>query len=349
MTEFRTVQGFEDVWRPAVSHRVRRPQGILSGLSAARPGAVRARLDRVVSRAPEVMVKVTGRTRDPVHLRAHLDYISRNGELPLEASDGAIVSGCRDVRSLAADWAAEQLCDPTTRQQAPFSHSIILSMPQGTDPTALRDAARAFAADMFAGSHDYVFALHTDTPRPHVHLSVCSRGHMGERLNPKKADLDLWRRTFAQALRDRGVEAEATPRRSRGVTVKAERTPVRKLRDRHASARGDMSRVRQAAYRDAAKAAFQGDSAPRVWERKSLERQVLIRRTYLAQAALLKGSPDPRDRALGERVESFVQSMPAPASQRLLLARELRAANRPMDRTTDPAAGRPGGDRSRAR
>ena len=43
------------------------------------------------------------------------------------------------------------------------------------------------------------------------------------------------------------------------------------------------------------------------------------------------------------------QSMPAPASQRLLLARELRAANRPMDRTTDPAAGRPGGDRSRAR
>jgi len=62
---------------------------------------------------------------------------------------------------------------------------------------------------MFAGRHDYVFTLHTDTPRPHVHLAICSRGHAGERLNPKKADLELWRQTFAQALRDRGIEAEA--------------------------------------------------------------------------------------------------------------------------------------------
>lgn len=87
--------------------------------------------------------------------------------------------------------------------------------------------------------------LHTDTPRPHVHLAICSRGHTGERLNPKKADLELWRQTFAQALRDRGVEAEATPRRARGITRKAERTPLRKVRDRQEAGEGPMAQVRQ--------------------------------------------------------------------------------------------------------
>lgn len=324
MSDFQTVVGFEDVWRSPVGRRPRLTPAVLG-----RPAAdVRGRLARVTSRAPEVMVKVTGRTRDPAHLRAHLDYISRNGGLELETQDGALVVSRTAVAELAADWSALQLADPRTRQDAPFSHSIVLSMPAGADEIALRDAARAFAADTFAGRHDYVFTLHTDTPRPHVHLSVCSRGYMGERLNPKKADLDLWRQTFAQALRDRGVEAEATPRRARGVTRKPERTPVRKIRERHEAGSGPMSRVRRGAYHEAAKAAFQGDTAPRVWENRLVERQAKTRALYLAQAQLLLRSSDPGDKALGQKVEVFVRSMPQPDSQRLALARELRAASR---------------------
>jgi hypothetical protein len=41
----------------------------------------------------------------------------------------------------------------------------------------------------------------------------------------------------------------------------------------------------------------------------------------------LAASPDAGDRNLGRRVEAFVQAMPQPDSQRLALARELRAAN----------------------
>jgi type IV secretory pathway VirD2 relaxase len=216
-------------------------------------------------------------------------------------------------------------------------------MPARTNEIAVRDAARSFAADMFSGRHDYVFTLHTDTPRPHVHLSICSRSQTGERLNPKKADLELWRQTFAQALRDRGVEAEATPRRARGVTRKAERTPLRKIRDRHEAGQGAMAQVRRSAYQEAAKAAFQGDTKPRDWESRTLQRQARIRQTYLAQAALLQGSPRPEDRALGAKVDAFVRSMPAPDSQRLALARELRAANRKLDQER-PVEGR---DRSR--
>lgn len=61
-----------------------------------------------------------------------------------------------------------------------------------------------------------------------VHLTVRALGDDGRRLNPKKGDLEFWRQGFAQALRDHGVAAEATPGPARGVTRKAERTPLRK-------------------------------------------------------------------------------------------------------------------------
>jgi type IV secretory pathway VirD2 relaxase len=273
------------------------------------------------------MVKITGRTRDGAHLRAHLDYISRNGQLDLEGSDGALVVGKGEVVDLARDWATAAEADTGRRANSPVSLSVILSMPAGTNEIALRDAARAFAIEMFADQHDYVFTLHTDTPRPHVHLSVCARGRDGERLNPKKADLETWRQTFAQALRDRGVEAEATPRRARGVTLKAERAPLRKIRERHEAGLGEPARVQRSAYREAARAAFGAESAWPLWEARMVDRQAKVRGLYLAQAKVLGRSANPADQALGAKVEAFVRAMPQPDSQRLALARELRAAN----------------------
>lgn len=327
MSDFQVVRGFEDVWRPAAMPRARLARQVLSPSDQQGHSEVRARLVRVAGRAPEVMVKVTGRTRDPTHLKAHLDYISRNGELGLETQDGAVISGRAGVTELAADWSAEQLADRRTRANAPFSHSVVLSMPAGTDIVVLRDAARAFAADMFAGRHDYVFTLHTDTPRPHVHLAVCSRGHSGERLNPKKADLEHWRQTFAQTLRDRGVEAEATPRRARGVTRKAERTPLRKIRERHEAGEGQMAQIRRSAYREAAGVALLGRTERTPWEQRIVARQQAVRGLYLTQAQLLGRSSDPADRTLGAKIQAFVRGMPQPDTQRLALARELRAAN----------------------
>lgn len=333
------VQGFEDLWRPPARSRRRTPETVLRPGTASAGQSARAKLARIVARAPEVVVKVTGRTGDPAHLRAHLDYISRNGAQELETQDRALIFGRAGVKDLAADWASEQLADRRTRAGAPFSHSVVLSMPAGTDPVALRDAARAFAVDVFAGGHDYVFTLHTDTPRPHVHLSICSRGHAGQRLNPRKADLELWRQVFAEKLRERGVEAEATPRRARGVTRKAERGPLGRIRQRTGVGKADMAWTLRSAYAEAAKAAFHGDTAPRVWESRTTERQALVRRTYLAQARLLQGSGDPQDREFGARVEAFVRSMPHPDSRRLALARELREVSRALNRD-QPSNGR---------
>ena len=51
---------------------------------------------------------------------------------------------------------------------------------------------------------------------PHVHLSVRAESVYGKRLNPRKVDLHLWRETFAERLREWGIDAEATRQPTRG-------------------------------------------------------------------------------------------------------------------------------------
>jgi type IV secretory pathway VirD2 relaxase len=327
---------------------MKRPESVLSPAKAS--SATRARLQRIVRRAPEVMVKVTGRTRDPAHLAAHLTYITRNGQLPAEDRDGCTIDGRAEVSELARDWSVAEMMDSRRRRDAPFSLGLILSMPAGTVPLSLRDAARAFAAETFAGERDYVLVLHTDTAHPHVHLTLRARSDSGPRLNPKKADLEAWRQTFARALRDRGVDAEATPRRTRGVTRKAERGAIRRLRERQEERGGGVGRVAREKLRQAAYVAFSGavvEAEP--WERQIAKRQAQVRRLYLAQAKLLQTSHDSIDRQLGVEVEAFVRSLAPPDTERLALARALREANtRARSRDGSSRDGRGGSGKDRA-
>ncbi|CAN7641702.1 relaxase/mobilization nuclease domain-containing protein [Phenylobacterium sp. LjRoot219] len=333
MTDFATVRGFEDLWRPVARPRRVPDRGVLPAAGAV--GAdTKARLVRIASRAPEVMVKITGRTRDGAHLQAHLKYISRDGALPLEGRDGEFLSDLRDVQELATDWAVE---DFRKRENAAMSLSIVLSMPPGSSIVGTRDAARAFAQEVFGERFDYVFALHTDAGHPHVHLAVRSLGEDGVRLNPRKADLEQWRQTFARKLRNRGVEAEATPRRSRGIVRKAERIAVRKLRERHEAGGAPPPRVIRAAFEDASKI-VDGAQVERPWERRILERQRLVREAYVATADALMRSVDAKDQALGEQVRAYVAAMPPPVTQRNQLVKAIRILRQ---RATDRArAGR---------
>jgi hypothetical protein len=49
-----------------------------------------------------------------------------------------------------------------------------------------------------------------------VHFVVKMADEYGHRLNPKKADLQLWREIFAEKLQENGIEANATKRQVRG-------------------------------------------------------------------------------------------------------------------------------------
>ncbi|MEO8924718.1 MAG: hypothetical protein ABI330_18150 [Caldimonas sp.] len=88
-------------------------------------------------------------------------------------------------------------------------------MPSGTDPLIVQRAAREFAKAEL-GEHRYVMVLHDHQANPHVHLSVRAESKHGKRLNPRKADLQWWRETFAEKLRGWGIDAEASRQRTRG-------------------------------------------------------------------------------------------------------------------------------------
>ena len=159
--------------------------------------------------------QVTGRTKGVEHLKSHLAYITRNGELDAETEQGAAMTGRSGLKDLQQRWEDDAVLDDKRRRDGSLSINIILSMPGGTDAVAVKDTARALAIETFGCNHDYVFVQHLDDKHPHVHLTVQSLGHDGRRLNPRKADLQAWRERFAGELRLRGIAAEATPRRTR--------------------------------------------------------------------------------------------------------------------------------------
>ncbi|MDQ8727507.1 relaxase/mobilization nuclease domain-containing protein [Bradyrhizobium sp. LHD-71] len=292
--------------------------------------AMRAKLERIVGRAPEVMVKITGRTKSVGHLKSHLEYITRNGELAAETEQGALMTGRGGLKDLQQRWTDDTALDNKRRRDGTLSVNVILSMPAGTDPAAVKDASRAFAIEMFESNHDYVFVQHLDDKHPHVHLTVRSQGHDGKRLNPRKADLQAWRERFAGELRLRGIAAEATPRRTRGRVQKADRGTVLALRKRKITP--DVDRL---AREEVLREARSGKTAERPWEERTRLRQEAIRQRYLDHASELEQTRSARDHALSLQIRQFVRDLPKVETRRDVLKRELSdfANNRHRDAT----------------
>jgi hypothetical protein len=195
---------------------------------------MRAQIARTLRRTPEVMVKITNKAASAQGMgavRRHLRYISRNGRVELEDQSGERIAGVDALRDLAQAWqlGGWGIPENSARREA---FNVLLSMPPGTNRRAVRDAARAFAAQEFGDGRAYVFAAHDDEAHPHVHLSVQVRGPDGRRLNPRRKDLQRWRERFAEQLRNHGVEANATPRRTRGVTQRYPKPAVVHMRAR---------------------------------------------------------------------------------------------------------------------
>jgi type IV secretory pathway VirD2 relaxase len=280
--------------------------------------AMREKFERIVRRAPEVMVKITGRTKSVAHLKSHLAYITRNGELDAETEQGATLAGRSGLKDLQQGWEDDSGLDNKRRRDSSLSINIVLSMPAGTDAIAVKDSARAFAIETFGHNRDYVFVQHLDDKHPHVHLTVRSLGHDGKRLNPRKADLQAWRERFAGELRLRGIEAEATPRRTRGRVRKADRGAVLALRKR--SITPDVDRL---ARKEVLSEVRGGRAAKHPWDEQIKSRQDAIRRRYLEYAAELQSSGVAADHALARQIRQFVKDMPAVETRRHALNTEL--------------------------
>jgi len=320
-----TQNSDEEVWRVANTAKgqdVKLKKGSGVSRSPSLSSSSKSRLSRIVAKHPEVMVKITGRTRGAMHLKNHLDYITRNGRLLAETRDGQVLAGRDSIRALHDDWLQDNavLARGRNNLQAVQSVSVILSMPPGSPADRVQEAARTWARETFADRHDWLMARHDDKDHPHVHVTVRSVGNGGKRLTAGPKELQEWRERFARELRRHGVDAEATPRQARGQVRKSDRIAVHKI-EKRGHATDASSHTLRLATKDAAKP----KSRPAYrWETEIQRRQEGIQQAYLDHASLLEASGDPSDKRLARDIERFVANLPVAVTRRQALAMELR-------------------------
>lgn len=268
-----------------------------------RTKSLRSKVARIAKGCPEVMVKITSfgsinKSEKLANFKDQIAYIAREGEIELETDRGDLLRGKDELRGLISDWKEDFSLERRRKNHRDTMH-MILSMPEGTPEEAVREAARNFARRSFR-NHEYVFALHTPytdpdpnpSPHPHVHFVVKMRGKDGRRLNPRIDDLHDWRETFADAMRDQGVEAEASPRPLRGVARKGERGVVRQIE------RGDerrpprISKVRALKTKEAAEelaAEARGEKPlAKPWMAAIAARRDAVKASWLAAAEAIE-------------------------------------------------------------
>ncbi len=317
---------------PSGAIKIDRERPLLDLRSFARPGpAGRVRFSpaqleqiaRTLSRASEVVVKVSGGARSTVGAIAHLRYIDRNGDLEIETDEGERRKGKGIEKDITTDWDLDSMRAQGRgpyrgkggRKPAKLVHNLILSMPKRTSPEKLLLASRDFAREEFALKHRYALVLHTDQDHPHVHLVVKAVSEEGKRLNIRKATLREWRGLFAQHLRAHGVTASATERAVRGQTRSGFKDSIYR-----ASLRGDSRYLRERVNR-VAQELRNGGLEPSPGKTKLLEtRRDVIAGWHAAADALL----DAGHGALAEKIWGFIGSMQRPLTTDEQLAAKLK-------------------------
>lgn len=312
--------------------------GLLEGkvkTKANKTGDLKGRVKRVTDKASEVIVKVSGAAKGAEHVKAHLDYISRNGKLELENERGEVIKGKAAVKEVHKEWTQD---GGKRRANTRDTANLVLSMPKGTDPKAVRDSARDFAKGQFGDNYQYVFALHTDVDHPHVHLTIKTLGHDGRRLHIKKGDPQKWREGFAEQLQRRGIDAEATPRAPRGVVKKAVSQVIKNIRSRGEIPEVDKAKVKEIVSEFKDKQAGKPPKA-KPWEDKIQQRQQEVRKSWLSAAKDLNQG-DAEDRELASKIVGFVSSMPPLATERHEIAAKLAEQMKPQQKAQDVGQGK---------
>jgi len=201
------------------------------------------------SGVPEAMVKIVrgGGAKSRSELANQLAYLSRQGDLPIEASplygEGRLEKD--ELADVLETWA------DGFHGASKWGHTLhlIVSYPEGTPQEAAYNAGRAFAEAAFdSGEHgdrwEYLTAFHTDRAHPHLHVIVNRRGiEEGLWLSTYRYDalnLDALRSLQARTALGYGIDLNVTPRLARGARTR----PADDVERRRAAREGRAVRQR---------------------------------------------------------------------------------------------------------
>jgi hypothetical protein len=300
--------------KPRIS-RAKVPSGMLMP-SKQRAMAVREQVKAFVRQSPQVMVKITGNCSDMKGLASSIDYVARGGkyrkkseqEVALENENGDVFLGVDGRELLRREWALGGPPIPDNaivagvidgKKPAREVLKIIYSMPADVGRDAVSAAAKAAVAKTFK-NHQWVIAHHSDTDNQHTHVLVKMVDMDGKRMNPRKGDLENWRKVFAHELNARGVEAVSTRRRVRLKRAKGVSQAVLEMRARGISPDHDKTAVTQS------KAAA-----------RALENEQKMLKAYTGIAQALSDSKDLKDQELAQQLQNRLAMQGHPIKLRM--------------------------------
>lgn len=162
----------------------------------------------------EVIVKITGDSKNIESLKAHIDYISRNGDVEIFLNEQESFIGKDDnelVRDIFRNEGTPFPKKSETKKEKREAYHIVFSMREHS--TTPEDKLKKAVIETIKKKYPNnlaVFAFHKDTDNPHIHTVLKVTDTNGKRIDIRKQDLNDLRTTFAKELNSLGIEATAT-------------------------------------------------------------------------------------------------------------------------------------------
>ncbi|MBS9782725.1 MAG: relaxase/mobilization nuclease domain-containing protein [Arcobacter sp.] len=168
----------------------------------------------------EVLVKITGNSKNLQALKAHIDYITRKDTLDLYADENIMYSGREEIKEFLENFNSNPINKiPNANEISGVgkreAYHIVFSMKEHSKvpEKKLRKAVVKTLKKMYP-DNEFALVFHGDTDNPHIHTVLKVKKSFGKRLDIRKNDLANIRRNFAKELNNLGIEAQATIKRN---------------------------------------------------------------------------------------------------------------------------------------
>ena len=165
-------------------------------------------------RGKEVVIKITGNSKNFQHWKAHLDYVTRKGELEIVADKDTKYQGLEDNKVFSKFFNNSGSAIPNDYENLKEKREVlnfVFSMKnhETTPKEKLIEAVLKTMKEKYPNNASYA-VFHVDTDNPHIHCDLKISGIDGNRIDVRKKDLEQLRKNFAKNLNDLGIEAYAT-------------------------------------------------------------------------------------------------------------------------------------------
>lgn len=158
------------------------------------------------SKSNQVLVKITGGSKNTDFLKRHINYISRNGALEIFTSASKTNFNGVDQRNQVFEFlkAGVLLSEPKENNNIKETYNIVFSFPNASGDE-IKNASMSLLKKKFP-DNPFIIAIHNDTDNPHCHIIIKRENYKtGKKLSFSPAELATLRKEFAKELNNLGI------------------------------------------------------------------------------------------------------------------------------------------------